>query len=65
MRRQQNEGRIRELWMELPEKHREGILDVIIFKHDLARNRPDLLTTFDGDPLSYLKEVLSGLYRRT
>ena len=64
MRRQQYEKRIRTLWIAVPEKHREGLIDVIIFKHDPVRNRPDLLNGFEGDALPYLKEVLGGLYRK-
>lgn len=63
MRQNQNEKRIRELWRELPERRREGIADVLIFKNDIVRNYPDLLDGIEGDLSLYFQEVLSGLYK--
>jgi hypothetical protein len=63
MRQAQNEKRIRELWRKLPEEHRQGIIDVIVFKDDTVRNRPDLLDGIEGDLTAYFKTVLSGLYK--
>jgi hypothetical protein len=65
MRQAQNEKRIRDLWRELPETHRQGIVDVIIFKDDIVRNRPDLLDGIEGDLNVYFQKVLSGLYKTT
>ena len=65
MRRAQREKRIRDVWRELPEKYREGIVDVLTFKGDIVRNRPDLLEGIEGDLNVYFMQVLSGLYKTT
>jgi hypothetical protein len=63
MRQSENEERIRDLWRALPERHREGIIDVFIFKGDIVQHRPDLLEGVDGSLNDYFLQVLAGLYK--
>lgn len=62
MKQKDRRQKIRELWLQRPEKKRTSN-DLLIFYSWVERNWPELLTPGSGDPYLQLKSVLSGLWR--
>jgi hypothetical protein len=63
MHQSKAEKRIRDLWLQLPECRRHRMLDILVFRNDIAANYPELLVGIEGDLTEYLKIVLNGLYK--